>query len=675
MSINKRLIIFNSVIMILSMTLVLLVSNYALNKMLENSVKNYLKTSVYAAMEIQDARLNEMENGASLIIRLDDVSENYLAGNQDNLSSSLSDLKQELNYLDLGMFVDVSGNVLAHMEKNADRAGKIALPYIEKAPDRAIKTQSEIDLRDIFETGSGQAENYAVTLESTGDICYDGLMAIVISPVKDGGGHILGYLMLGDIINKNSYYTTQYSEIIPDSYLTISLDDLRICSNIFSKDKSDYTGTTIPDITQDTLTKKEIYFGSEYAPIGDNYFFLYKPLEGYFGEFQGYLSVGIPENIFMKMLSVNQKIVISIICITFFVILVSSILFGKSITKPIRASADIARNICRGDFKVAHNYGNMKNLSCETRELLVAMEEMANTLYKNKMDIEQYIDELVKKHKEADSLSQQLLEMNSTLEQMVDARTIELRQIIEELKESNMVKSRFLANISHELKTPLTGSINASELLLDELFGTLNERQTKYVKNIWLSSNQLLLLINDILDLSKINAGKLNVNPAVCFVNEVLEEAIGIVKSTTYKKSIELITSVTPDELEVWADKQLLKQVLYNLLSNAIKFSNENSTVSVSAGNVNCPENSRTYVRFCVSDQGIGIAKKDLERVFVEFEQTDNSYSREYGGTGLGLPLSKKWVELQGGKMELHSELNVGTEVIFYLPATEEQEV
>ena len=99
------------------MTLVLLVSNYALNKMLENSVKNYLKTSVYAAMEIQDARLNEMENGASLIIRLDDVSENYLAGNQDNLSSSLSDLKQELNYLDLGMFVDVSGNVLAHMEK------------------------------------------------------------------------------------------------------------------------------------------------------------------------------------------------------------------------------------------------------------------------------------------------------------------------------------------------------------------------------------------------------------------------------------------------------------------------------------------------------------------------------------------------------------------------------
>ena len=114
---------------------------------------------------------------------------------------------------------------------------------------------------------------------------------------------------------------------------------------------------------------------------------------------------------------------------------------------------------------------------------------------------------------------------------------------------------------------------------------------------------------------------------------------------------------------------------MYNLLSNAIKFSNENSTVFVSAGNVNNPENSRTYVRFCVSDQGIGIAKKDLERVFVEFEQTDNSYSREYGGTGLGLPLSKKWVELQGGKMELHSELNVGTEVIFFLPATEEQEV
>ena len=675
MSINKRLIIFNSVIMILSMLLVLLVSNRALNKMLDNSVKNYLNTSVYAAMEIRDARLNEMEKGASLIIRLDDVREFYQAGNQEQLAASLSDLKQEYEYLDLGMFVDASGNVLAHMVENADRAGKISLPYIEQAPGRVIKTQCVADLRDIFEKGSGLAENYAVTLESTGELSYDGLVAIVIFPVKDTDGQVLGYLMLGDIINKNSYYTTEYTEIIPDSYLTISLDDLRICFNIFSEDKSDYTGTTIPDITQGTKTGNEIYFGSEYAPIGDNYYFLYKPLKGYFDDFQGYLSVGIPETIFVEMLSVNRKIVITVICITFFIILVSSILFGKSITKPIRASADIARNICQGDFTVAHGYGNMNNQSRETKELLVAMEEMAETLYRNKMDIEQYIDELVKKHQEADSLSQQLMEMNSTLEQKVDARTIELQQTIEELKESNQVKSRFLANISHELKTPLTGSINASELLLDELFGTLNERQTKYVKNIWLSSNQLLLLINDILDLSKINAGKLNVNPAECLVNEVLEEAIGIVKSTTYKKSIELITSVSPDDLEVWADKKLLKQILYNLLSNAIKFSHENGTVTISAENVNCPDNGRKYVKFCVLDRGIGIDEKDLERVFLEFEQTDNSYSREYGGTGLGLPLSKKWVEVQGGKIELHSKVNVGTEAIFYLPAAEEQEI
>ena len=164
-------------------------------------------------------------------------------------------------------------------------------------------------------------------------------------------------------------------------------------------------------------------------------------------------------------------------------------------------------------------------------------------------------------------------------------------------------------------------------------------------------------------------------NPAECLVNEVLEEAIGIVKSTTYKKSIELITSVSPDDLEVWADKKLLKQILYNLLSNAIKFSHENGTVTISAENVNCPDNGRKYVKFCVLDRGIGIDEKDLERVFLEFEQTDNSYSREYGGTGLGLPLSKKWVEVQGGKIELHSKVNVGTEAIFYLPAAEEQEI
>ena len=260
--------------------------------------------------------------------------------------------------------------------------------------------------------------------------------------------------------------------------------------------------------------------------------------------------------------------------------------------------------------------------------------------------------------------------MNSTLEQKVDARTIELQQTIEELKESNQVKSRFLANISHELKTPLTGSINASELLLDELFGTLNERQTKYVKNIWLSSNQLLLLINDILDLSKINAGKLNVNPVECFVNEVLEEAIGIVKSTTYKKSIELITSVSPDDLEVWADKKLLKQILYNLLSNAIKFSDPSRRIWVSVA----LEKERGFVRFSIRDEGIGIEERDMERVFREFEQVDNSYSRAYGGTGLGLPLSKKQVELHGGYMELRSIIGQGTEALFWLPLRDEKE-
>lgn len=671
MSIHKRLIIFNSVIMILSMMIVLYVSNHVLNKMMEDSVKNFLKTSVCVGTELQDVRLDEMENGASFILHLDNIGDKYLSKNQIGLEASLSELKQKYNYLDLGVFVDESGNVLACLEENDDRAGRIILPYIENKSGELIKTQCAVDLRDVFGERNSKVQDYAVTLEDTEEVCYDGLMTMVIAPVK-GEGRILGYLMLGDIINKNDYYTIEYSSIVPDSYLTISYEDLRICSNIFSKDRSDYTGTTIPVITKDMPA--DMYFGSEYAPIGDTYFFLYKPMTGYFEEFLGYLSVGIPQTTFMKMLSVNRKIVIFIICITFLFILVSSILFGKSITKPIKASADIARNICKGDFKVAHNYGNISNPSLEIKELMTAMDDMANILYRNKIDIEQYIDELVEKHKESENLTKQLMEMNATLEQMVDARTIELQQTVEELKESNKVKSRFLANISHELKTPLTGSINASELLLDELFGTLNERQTKYVKNIWLSNNQLLLLINDILDLSKMNSGKINMEPAKYIVIEILEEAVGIVKSMTYEKSIEIKISVLPEDLTVWADKKLLKQILYNLLSNAIKFSHENSTVSATAEYTECLENGRKYVKFCVSDRGIGIKEEDLKRVFLEFEQIDNSYSREYGGTGLGLPLSKKGVELHGGKMELHSEVNVGTEVIFYLPADIDKE-
>ena len=284
------------------------------------------------------------------------------------------------------------------------------------------------------------------------------------------------------------------------------------------------------------------------------------------------------------------------------------------------------------------------------------MQTMAQTLKKNREDIERYI--------------QALGEMNKQLESMVDARTLELSQTVKALRESNRVKSIFLANVSHELRTPLSSNISTSELLLDEIFGTLNEKQKKYVKNIWLSSTHLLQLINDILDISKIDAGKTKVNLERLLVHDVLEEALTVVKSLAYQKQLQVMVDIVPEDLHVWADRLLLKQVLYNLLSNAIKFSDPSRRIWVSVAR----EKERGFVRFCIRDEGIGIEERDMERVFREFEQVDNSYSRAYGGTGLGLPLSKKQVELHGGYMELRSIIGQGTEALFWLPLRDEKE-
>ncbi len=669
LTINKRLFIFNSAIIIISMLIVFVVSNNILNKTLENSAKNYLKTAVYSASYLFDSRLNKIENIATLSIELDDIAGKYLENNKEELTSSLISLEDKYDYLDYGVFIDKEGNIFSSFPNNSETSNKILMPYLELTPNETIKAQCVADINQIFHKDSPEIDKYRIFLEDQNKYYNNALMNIVMSPVLDSSNNILGYLALGEVINKSSFYPSEYSKTVPNSYLSISLGNIRICSNINSQEKNDYTGTIIPDISTRELVEENMYFGSEFAPIGDNYFFLYKPVYDYFGEFLGYLSVGIPELIFTEMLSVNKKIITSVVLISLPIILLFSSFIGKRITNPILISTNIARRISKGDFLAAKEYKITKSLSLETKELLLAIGEMADTLYKNKISIENYVNELKKKHKEATLLSEQLMELNTSLESMVDARTLELRQTVEALKESNMIKSRFLANMSHELKTPLTGNINASELLLDELFGPLNEKQTKYVKNIWLSSNQLLLLINDILDISKIDVGKTSVSLSELPVKEILEESVCVVKSMAYKKSIELVVNVVPEELKIRADKVLLKQILYNLMSNAIKFSPENSSVLITAEKYKDPKDEKEYVKVCVSDKGIGIDEKDLERVFLEFEQVDNSYSREYGGTGLGLPLSKKQVELQGGRIELISKINVGTDVIFYLPS------
>jgi signal transduction histidine kinase len=231
-----------------------------------------------------------------------------------------------------------------------------------------------------------------------------------------------------------------------------------------------------------------------------------------------------------------------------------------------------------------------------------------------------------------------------------------------EIEAANRHKSEFLANMSHELRTPLNAIIGFSEVLGERMFGELNDKQAEYTEDILTSGRHLLSLINEILDLSKVEAGRMELEVATFDLPLAIDNARTFVRERAAKHGINLDVTVDERLGDFVGDERKIKQILLNLLSNAVKFTPEGGRIGINARQID------GSVEISVTDTGIGIAPEDQAKIFEEFRQVGGDYAHKKEGTGLGLTLAKKFVELHGGKIWVESEVGKGSTFSFTLP-------
>jgi signal transduction histidine kinase len=334
------------------------------------------------------------------------------------------------------------------------------------------------------------------------------------------------------------------------------------------------------------------------------------------------------------------------------VALTLSVTMRHVVLRPIRELAAAAQRIGRGDFSVRVPV----TIEDEIGALAAAVNQMAVQLQRSYTELEQKAADHAAMATENAALYAQVRQHAEVLESRVAART-------RELEVANRHKSEFLANVSHELRTPLTAIKGFVDNMLDGLTGELNPRQLRYLTRIKANTDRLARLINDLLDLTRIEAGRLELRPTSLLLTPLVTEVVASLRPVAEDKHIQLDVAAADPDATVWADRDKVTQVLINLLGNALKFTPAHGHITVTI-----TRDGAAWVQVAVADTGPGIAAEEAAKIFDQFYQVAQVGTQRPPGTGLGLAISKTLVEMQRGRLWVESVVGRGSTFYFTLP-------
>ena len=471
-----------------------------------------------------------------------------------------------------------------------------------------------------------------------------GLMIAAAVPLVDERGVQRAVVVGGRLLNRYDEFVDYVSNIVsaagtlPGDFrgtATVFLGDVRINTSVRRADGSRALGTLLSrEVKEAVLDRGESWF--KRAFVVDNWFISgYEPLQDFRGQRIGVLYVGFPEAPFVQAKWKALALVIGLAAVLLVLVTVVTWRWSRSVIDPLDRLQATMRDVAGGNLQV--RVGKVQGED-ELARLAELFDQLLATIAEQTAALRQWGGELDAK---VAARTRDLEVANAALLQARDAAEAASRS-----------KSTFLANMSHEIRTPMNAIVGLSQLLQRDLEGTRHQDRLRKVND---SAHHLLRVINDILDLSKIEAGKLQIEKAPFAIDQVFDHVCTMIAERAASKEIELVRAVAPELRGIYlGDSLRLGQILLNFLSNAVKFTPNGGSI-VLRGGVAAREQGRVVLRLAVADTGIGIAAEVQDQLFAPFQQADGSTTRKFGGTGLGLAISKRLAELMGGQVGVAS--------------------